>query len=139
MLGKCPVLRSSPSGVEVRNTPVIGFSARAEPVALWLNIRRLVYAALGLSVVAGGSSQSLYLNHRLFIGAAHQREPCRDWCRASSRNGQATDGTAAIVLAIFVSTHIDRCSLCRLRCSCCSSIVGRGQSFRPIVAAQRSP
>lgn len=110
MLGKCPVLRSSPSGVEVRNTPAIGFSARAEPVALWLNIRRLVYAALVLSAVAGGSSRSLYLNHHLFIRSTSQRSLAvirNSGVIASSRNGISTDGTADIALVNIVSTGIE--------------------------------
>lgn len=134
MLGKCPVLRSSRFGCQVCNTPAIGFSARAEPVALWLNIRRLVYAALGLSVVAGGSSQSLYLNHRLFIGAAHQREPCRDWCHCIEPQ-RYIHGRHSRHCTCQHCKYRHSGSLIRLRCSYCSGILGRGQSFRLYVAA----
>ena len=78
-------------------------------------------------------------SHHLFIGSARQREPCRGLVsQTSSRNGLSTDGTAPIALAIFVSTHIDRCSLCRLRRSCVLfsfGYFGRGQSFCLYVAA----
>ncbi|MBR6747223.1 MAG: hypothetical protein IKL83_07595 [Muribaculaceae bacterium] len=78
----------------------IEFSARAEPIASF-RVEIILYEAFVDAVESTAQTIGSLSGLPICVSLADY------WCRASSRNGLSTDGTAAIVLANIVSTDIE--------------------------------